>query len=137
MYKIDVQVVQVCVAEAWVPSTLNFFLLFIHNIQVRLKLLLKDHHHPKLFRLADRMGSGKVFPYFAVIPNIKTNLIDWSLRLGAFYIGCFCNSTSFWFPVICEGKDKKRTYNELITVSLKKKSKTKLKPSSCEYQTAK
>ena len=48
---------------------LNFFLLSVHCIQLRLKCLVKNNHHPKLFRVANRMDSGRMFLYFTVIPN--------------------------------------------------------------------
>lgn len=58
------------------PSTLNFFLLFVCNIQVRLMLLIKNHHHPELFRFANRIESRKMFMYFIVILHRKVYLID-------------------------------------------------------------
>lgn len=59
----------------------HFFLLSVHRTQLRLKCLVKNNHHPKLFRVANRMESRRMFLYFSVIPN--TNF----LRLSDFETG--------------------------------------------------
>ena len=48
---------------------LNFFLLSVHHIQLRLKCLVKNNHKHKLSRVANRMETERMFLYFTVIPN--------------------------------------------------------------------
>lgn len=48
------------------------------------------------------MESGKTFPYLAVVPNRKANLMDQRLRLRASNLDDFCNLVCLSFPGIMQ-----------------------------------